>query len=824
MRCLTFKIIKYRYSRKFLTYYDNQTYLMKLKNLLFLFTISLSTASYGQDSLVNAFQQRIVSPYENYFKQERERIYLHLNRSEYLAGDNIWFKAYAYEAKAKLPMVSTNKVYAELFDQNGKLLERKILFVSNGVTNNYFKLSDKLKTGIYTIRAYTNWMRNFNDIYSQEFKVVSFESPAAVKTSNASIVEEADLQVFPEGGRFVRGVNNHFGVKLTLPNGKGTRAEGYVIGAGNDTLQQFTTNQFGIGDFIINAAQKIKYRVAVKYDGGKIKETTIAEPAENGVGLMVNTLSPTRVIVSINTNAKTVEMLQGNNILILVHNNGLVIKSSYIKVSEKGFVSIDKSLLDAGVNYITIFGPGFQPLAERLIFNNLTTVRGNVDVSHTLLNDSLQVNLLTSGLAGTPANASLSISILPENTTGNSFNNSLLTEMLLNAVKGEVENPSYYIENNDLQHQKDVDNLLLTQGWRGYKWPEILSGKLPDLKYPFENGFTINTLSKNLFKGKAEKNSKLSLFSPQNSLILSSDVDDEGKANFEELYLRDSTHVVISSSNLKGSGSNRNLIASIKQPMLDSTIASPRGNIDAVNETKLSRPLLPKPIELNEVVITSQKVVNPFANSIYSTAADPFFVITKDNYNQYPSIESLLQRKFFLRVTRGQFGELSIDMGRGQRSLLGSNSPALILDGSVMQDLSLLSMIQIDDIEAIAVNKNGTGLSNGGNGSINIITRKSPLDLGDDGYKNTRTILVKGFENPVSFYTPRYILSPESETYQRFASIYWNADIETDASGSARIQVAIPRELSQFMMRIEGIAPDGAVYYMNKKIDTRPRP
>ena len=793
---------------------------MKIKFLPFLFTACLSTASYAQDSLITSFQEKIVSPYENYFNQERERIYLHLNRSEYLAGDNIWFKAYAYEAKAKMPMAATNKLYTELFDQSGKLLERKILFVNNGVSNNYFKLNDKLKSGIYTIRAYTNWMRNFNDIYRHEFKVISPGTSPVVKASNAQLNEEADLQVFPEGGMFVQGINNHFGVKLTLPNGKGTKADGYVLGAANDTLQKFTTNQFGIGDFTINGADKVKYRVAVKYNGDKLRQITIPEPAESGIGLIANSLSPTKVIVSINSNPETVDMLQGKHILILVHNNGKVFKSSYIKLSEKGFVSIDKSLLDAGVNYITIFGPGFQPLAERLIYNNAKTVRGTIDVSHNMVNDSLHVKLLAIDVEELPANASLSLSLLPANTTGNKFTNSLQAEILLNAMRGNIEDPLYYVEGHDLQHQKDLDNLLLTQGWRAYKWPEILSGKSPDLKFPFESGFTINTLSKNLFKGKAEKNSKLSLFSPQNSLILSSDVDEDGKAKFEELYLRDSTHVVISSSNLKGSGSNRNLIASLHQPALDSAIAAPRGDIEAKFESGLTRSLIAGAVELKEVVITGQKVVNPFANSIYSTAADQFHVITKDNYNQYPSIESLLQRKFFLRVIRGQFGDLSVDMGRGQRSLLGSNSPSLILDGSVMPDLSLLGMIQIDDIEAISVNKNGTGLSNGGSGSINIITRKRPLDLGDDGYKNTRTIMVEGFENPVSFYTPRYILSPDSEIYQRFASIYWNGDITTDASGIADITIPLPGELTDFSIRIEGISPDGTVYYVNKMINT----
>ena len=794
---------------------------MYLKYCIVFFGLCLSSTTYAQDSTLRSFQQKIVSPYENYFNQPRERVYMHFNRSEYLAGESIWFKAYIYEAKAKLPMLETNKLYTELFDQDGRLIERKILFVSNGVANSYFKLNEKLKNGVYTIRSYTNWMRNFQDTYNREFKVLSLGSSATAASLPREVLKEPDLQVFPEGGMFVEGVNNHFGIKFTLPNGKGTKVSGYVLSPKNDTLQTFTTSHLGIGDFTITAAQKVKYRVVIKHDG-KVNELAIPEPVENGIGLTVNSLFPTKVIIGINSNPKTVAMLHENNILIMIHNNGKVFKSSYVKVKESGLVTVAKSILDPGVNYITIFGPGFQPLAERVIFNNTESRRGNLATSHSLQSDSLRVDFLTTDPLNKPNPASLSISVLPANTVGNDFSNSLFSDLMLNVIRGSIEDPNYYLENNDLQRQKDLDNLLLTQGWRGYNWPGILSGKPPEEKFPFESGFTIHTTSKNLFKGKPEKNSKLSLFSPQNSLILSSEVDDQGKASFNELYLRDSTHVIISATNLKGSGSNRNLIASIEEQKLDSTIAPPKSKFGINNSTDgFNKPLTPGIIELNEVVITGKKVVNPFANNIYSSAGDQFHLITKENYNQYSSMESLLQSKFFLRVTRGQFGELSVDMGRGQRSMLGSNTPSLIIDGSVMPDLSLLGMISLSDVEAISVNKTGAGISNGGNGSISIITRRRPLDFGDAEYKSTRTMLVNGFANPAAFYTPKYILSPDTETYQRFASIYWKADIITDQAGIAQISFPVPKEITEFTVRIEGMSINGTVYYDNKKISTK---
>jgi hypothetical protein len=634
-----------------------------------------------------------------------------------------------------------------------------------------------------------------------------------------------DIQVFPEGGMFVEGIDNHFGIKVTMPDGHGTKVTGHILGSKNDTLQTFSTNHLGIGDFMINSATKTKYKVIIK-QGTNHYETSIPEPVDSGIAMMVNTLLPTKVIIAIRTNSNTAAILKDNNVFIMIHNNGVILKSSLTKIKETGTVSIiDKSQLNPGVNYVTIFGPGFKPLAERLIYNNAGSVKGHLDVRHALKNDSLTVDVTATDTANNHMPASLSMSVLPASTVGNKFSNSLHSDILLNsAIKGSIESSEYYFESNDIQHQKDLDNLLLTQAWRGYKWPEILTDKTLDIKYPFEYGFNITATSENLFKGKGEKNSKLSLFSPQNDLILAGEVNEQGEASFENLYLKDSSHVVISATNLKGTGSNRNLRASVQYLDLDSAINVTKHAFKLINtEADIIKPLTAGSIELNEVAVTAKKEINPFSNSIYSSSSEQVHIITKENYNQYTSMESLLRGKFFLMVTRSSVGNLSVNMGRGRRSLLGSNSPTLIIDGAQMTDLSLLSMISISDIEAIAVNKSGAAV-NGGNGSINIITRKKPLDWGDSEYSNTRTIFVKGYSKDVKFFNPKYIVSPASTMFQKFANIYWNGDINTDSAGKAQIKFKIPKEIDEYIIRIEGISQNGTVYLNFQKISTRPKP
>ena len=63
--------------------------------------------------------------------------------------------------------------------------------------------------------------------------------------------------------------------------------------------------------------------------------------------------------------------------------------------------------------------------------------------------------------------------------------------MLSSELRGTIEKPSFYFEDTDLVKPDELDNLLLTQGWRGYAFntpldeeqmnvlPEFASGVLP---------------------------------------------------------------------------------------------------------------------------------------------------------------------------------------------------------------------------------------------------------------------------------------------------------------------------------------------------------
>ena len=96
----------------------------------------------------------------NFFNTQfpNEKIYLHLDRPSYWANDDLWFKAYLLNS----PIPECN-VYVELINSSGNVIDKKICWSQNGLAYGDFRLADTLSSGVYQIRAYTNWMRNFED-------------------------------------------------------------------------------------------------------------------------------------------------------------------------------------------------------------------------------------------------------------------------------------------------------------------------------------------------------------------------------------------------------------------------------------------------------------------------------------------------------------------------------------------------------------------------------------------------------------------------------------------------------------------------------------
>lgn len=136
-----------------------------------------------------------------------EKLYLHLDKFNYLAGDTLWFKAYLLEGSFLIPSTKSGVFYIELVDVNNRVLKRMKFPTKYGLGWGNIYLDEKdLPTGNYVLRAYTNWMMNFGEsaAFTTSINVNNLDIKA-----NATILK-SDKSVMP--------VNTNSSTKLTVIN------------------------------------------------------------------------------------------------------------------------------------------------------------------------------------------------------------------------------------------------------------------------------------------------------------------------------------------------------------------------------------------------------------------------------------------------------------------------------------------------------------------------------------------------------------------------------------------------------------------------------
>lgn len=480
---------------------------MKKKLQLFLFFCFLSLNVISQENY-------IANKYKSYFEDTREITHLHLNKTSFLEGEEIWFSAYVLEQNSKKPHPTTSNLYVSLFDDQGNLAKQHLVKIKDGSGNSSFLIDSTFTKNEYYIKASSNWMQNFKDdnAFVQRIKIVRDKKSTNTVNEN----DFYDFQVFAEGGHLVADVYSRVGILIKNKNNKGEFIDNGVLKnkETDEVITQFLTNNFGLGSlyFIPKAKENYVLEATLKNGVTITKELPIIK--EKGIGIQVKNPNAKFLEITLATNNKTLSSIKNKEFKVWIHNTNSFYQRniSFNGDNTANTLFVKNSLLPAGVNIITVFNENNTPILERLIFNynkNLFT-KPNFD-KVAIENDSLSISI------SNPTNKTLqlSASVLPSDTKAYKPNNSIYSSFLLKPyIKGDIENPNFYFKNITRKSLEDLDLLFITQGWSKYNWNDIFNNT-PQKNFEFENGLDV-TMN---FNQKIGKNQNIVIFSEQNNLI-----------------------------------------------------------------------------------------------------------------------------------------------------------------------------------------------------------------------------------------------------------------------------------------------------------------
>lgn len=443
-------------------------------------------------------------------KYPQEKLFVHLDNTLYYLGDTIWFKAYCRETFLDRPSQMSGVLYVELLNDDGYLMERKLVELINGEGRGFFYLPDDSIhfCGFYELRAYTRWQlnwgaferehstmdsewffnkatrreffRDYDKIYSRVFPVYEaaipgeqdmiqvdamFSRPKTRRFKEDSETSKGMIILFPEGGHLIMGIPNNVAYEATLQDG--TWLEGSLTCPSYPEINASTINR-GRGVFSIIPLKGKNDDVVFTTTEGNVIKAHLPQVEDAGVVLSVSSEGGKRSVRTYFVGVKPESLF-----ISIMHEGKL---EGVFPISNNNEIILLEDSLCCGIHQITVFDNNGRVWADRLFFvTKERQMQPTISISDPKQKiqpyEKIELSFKTQH---SYANLSLSICDVGRGNRHNYDTGNIFTEMLLcSEIKGFVPEPEWFFEANDEEHQTALDLLMMTQGWRRFEWKDM---------------------------------------------------------------------------------------------------------------------------------------------------------------------------------------------------------------------------------------------------------------------------------------------------------------------------------------------------------------
>lgn len=819
---------------------------------------------------VNQLQgQSLEDAFNSYAKTlPREKIYLHCDRNIYVAGETIWFKAYLFYQRQ--PGLLSNNIYIQLIDANGSIRVQQKYPVMGATARGQITIPDSLAEGQYHLRAITPLMLNLPrelDYYKPLYVLRAAQTPGQVMPDNSIKNEGLNIRFFPEGGNLVEEHLSLLAFEATDLTGLPQNIEGFIRADDGTTICSFKTFREGIGRFQFRPVPGKKYLAVVSHNG---QESIVPLPAVKSTGVSIR-VEPEKggKKFQVSRSRKNKELFDQVSVVVVMGQE--IIYENEINFDN--FPSVIGHLLTdsmpSGLLRFTVLNKDRVPIAERLTFVNNAEYADAPQVEKmSFSGDAGQENSVVLRFAD-QVQRSLSVSVVDKALSPQPVKDNMITSFLLTSELREyMDDPWSYLSDHSDTTAKALDNLLLTHGWKGYDWKEILNPR--EQRNRYADNYLVTLTGRALDRKSKQQAGKgtLLLFvesEENNNSSFQVPVDKEGRFRVDSLLVYGSTKIEYSYSSEQGKEKPVDIIldpvpadAAVAQelpgiPGMDNMPWLRSGNTNnAVDQLKKNyldgQQQLEKVKELSPVIIESRSSKRPVEMVNEKYASGVFRAMGKvniDNINEpvndktinvYDYIRnnikqveiqegkfvnrrnfSLTQGKEFSlaqvdKETKGNVDEYMKKFGNsaGKKFTVG-----LFLN-EVPAEPDFLKSIQMQDVALLKFYEPGfVGAGSSGPGGVIAIYTKERVAMPEKA-TGLSYILYKGYSITKQFYTP---LGKDNEKMAnrptRRNTVHWQSDILLNTD-QTEWTLTFPNEngLKELKLILEGFDAKGRLIFL----------
>jgi hypothetical protein len=725
-----------------------------------------------------------------------EHLYVHTDKNVYTAGEIIWFKIYHLDTALKAYGVSSKVAYIELIDhQRSAVIQTKIEMDEKSGAG-ALDLPLTLHSGYYTLRAYTNWMKNFGASQFFEKKITIINTLRSLDVPD-SLPEHGSIQLFPEGGNLVSGIPSQVGFRVVNKLGQPAFGTGYLLTERNDTVRIFSPYKFGIGSFDFTPDPGHSYKAIFVLDDNTIVAKALPQIYSDGYVMHVEE-DEQRVQVQVRSNQSTTD------VFLVVQNRGLM-KAAKKNTLQNGTVSfvLDKSELGMGVSQLTVFNSAKQAVCERLFFISPSSSESlRTSITKESYSNRERVSLSISGLSST---SSLSISVYQYDSLQTDNASNIQTYFWLESeLNGQVVNPGYYLSGNSAEIKKAADQLMLTQGWRRFNWNSILNSTSDIVYAPEILGQTI-TCKVTDVNGTPANDVQVFLSIPETTYKLySASTNNSGVAKINVWDFYGKGEMILQTKRPE-----ERFRINVIHPFFDQYVHEdyPPFTISSANKSLLENYSIAMQAQHIYTADSIQRFLAPQTTDTFPFFGRALTTYKLDDYTRFTTMEEVL-REYVREVNVGTRpgGNLEFKLLNDDFKIYNSDNILVLVDGvPFFQPNKVFSLDPLKIQKIGIIPKNFFVGSSFFLGVANFSSYKGNLE-GVDIDPNAIRIDYEGLQIKREFYSPDYSIEERrnSRIPDLRSTLFWSPDVR-----SGKMEFYTGDNKGKYLVVVEGMTNSG---------------
>lgn len=806
-----------------------------------------------------------------------EKLYLHIDKDTYCAGDTIWFKAYLKNNSVVAEFPESNYIYVELVGyqwnrdaytqktaEQARIMQRIKVKRRDGTLQGYVKIPEDINSGKSILRAFTYWSLNFDTeyIFNRNIEIVN---PAKDKyledLINLNVKERTkysdvglkypfdkdktrpdfDCQFFAESGHMLVGTDNIIAVKAVAENGLGYVLSGEIFDSHKNIVASFTTDEYGFAKFRLNPSTSTEKYTAIVKDSREV-EKSIDLPKVESIGVSINLnivgeniISQLHCAGSLNTASLSYILFDGTELFYQKPYNEAVTLAIPIKNLPVGV--INAAVVDDDGNIYATRAFFVMPDAQNVTLS--------LDKDKYGVREKAVVGVDVKNKEGKSVKGDFSISVTDDALAPyRGHENNIISYMLLGSeIKGYIQEPQRFFDLSKplRQREEEVDLLLLTQGWRYYDIEKILKGENAMPRFGREY---IQTVS-GYVKARKNRPSYVSFVAPSINFSTLGQLDSSGYFELKDINFPDSTLFIVNAVGV-GLMGRRQFIPYIDEDNFAPLLPYFRNNTDTLaNAQVVKSELLEKlysdgtgPIyQLNPVYVKSNRKYSVNDPSPYGGT----HLYRPDQLREGKQLEPYSAYDLMTYVYETCQGlRMDYDSTTGDKILKcrvpriasemeisdGWEEIVVFVNGIQAFTSAELNNYMVDDIISLVYLRGGEAAiyvpTTDGSPSVrSAIMIKTKINTKTGLPRNVTKGYPLGWQRVKEFYNPVY-------TYQnsrlvprgtdKRSTVYWNPSVTAGEDGKAKAEFYTTDSSSDYTLILEGVTDEGEYIFVKQPV------